>query len=76
MTPTFLEAVLAIDIMLGTQSNLEEKVISSILQYDFFSKTYLSINGISVIRALKRNQLSFSSIEINKPLSAPVHSVS
>ena len=76
MTPTFLEAVLATDIMLGTQSNLEEKVISSILQYDFFSKTYLSINGISVIRALKRNQLSFSSIEINKPLSAPVHSVS
>ena len=29
-----------------------------------------------VIRPVKRNQLSFSSIEIDKPLPAPVHSVS
>ena len=34
------------------------------------------INSTSVIRLVKRNQLSFSSIEINKPLPSPVHSIS
>ena len=34
------------------------------------------INSTSVSRLVKRNQLSFSSIEINKPLPAPVHRVS
>ena len=37
---------------------------------------YFDINSTSVIRQVKQNQLSFSSIEINKLLSAPVHSVS
>ena len=35
---------------------------------------YFHINSTSAIRLVKRNQLSFSSIEINKPLPAPVHS--
>ena len=30
------------------------------------------INSTTVIRPLKQNQLSFSSIDINKPLTAPV----
>ena len=33
------------------------------------------INSTSVIRLVKRNQLSFSSTEINKTLPVPVHSV-
>ena len=33
------------------------------------------INRTSVIRAVKRNKLSFSSIEINKTLPVPIHSV-
>ena len=39
----FLEAVLAIEIILKPQSNLEENGISSILSDDFFSKTDPSI---------------------------------
>ena len=41
----------------------------------FFLKNrpiHFHINSTSVIRPVKRNQLSFSSIEINKPLPAPV----
>ena len=30
----------------------------------------------TVIRPVKRNELSFSTIEINKPLPGPIHSVS
>ena len=44
----------------------------------FFFKNrpnYFHINSTSVIRLVKQNQLSFSSIEINKPLPALVHSV-
>ena len=37
---------------------------------------HFNINGPSVIRLVKQNQLSFPSIEINQPLPAPVHSVS
>ena len=33
-------------------------------------------NSTSIVRPVKRNQLSFSSNEINKPLAAQVHSVS
>ena len=33
-------------------------------------------NNTSVIRPVKWNQFNFSSIEINKPLPAPVFSVS
>ena len=45
----------------------------------FFLKNrpiHFHINSASVIRAVKRNKLSFSSIEIKKPLPAPVHSIS
>ena len=45
----------------------------------FFLKNrsiYFYINSTSVIKLVKRNKLSFSSIEINKPLPARVHSVS
>ena len=44
----------------------------------FFLKNrpiHFQINSTSVIRLVKQNQLSFSSIEINKPLLVPVHSV-
>ena len=37
---------------------------------------HFHINSTSVIRLIKQNLLSFSSIEINKPLPAPVQSVS
>ena len=45
----------------------------------FFLKNRLIlfyINTTSVIRPVKQNYLGFSSTEINKPLHAPVHSVS
>ena len=45
----------------------------------FFLKNrviYFHISSTSVIRSVKSNQLRFSSIKLNKPLSAPVHSVS
>ena len=45
----------------------------------FFLKnrsTHFHINRTIVIRPVKRNQLSFPSIEINKPLLTPVHRVS
>ena len=37
---------------------------------------HFHINSNSVIRPVKRNQLIFSSIELNKPLPAPVYSIS
>ena len=33
---------------------------------------HFHINSVSVIRLAKRNELSFSSIEVNKPLPASV----
>ena len=45
---------------------------------NFSSRTDLSffhINSTSVIRPFKRNKLSFSSIEVNKPLPASFHKV-
>ena len=48
------------------------------LRRKFFLKNtpiYFQINRTSVIRPVKRNQLSFPSIEINKPLLTPVHIV-
>ena len=36
---------------------------------------HFHINSTSVIRTVKPNQASFSSIEINKPLPDPVDSV-
>ena len=50
-----------------------------ILKVVFFFKNrpiHFHINSTSVVRPFKRNKLSFSSIEINKPFPAPVHSVS
>ena len=49
------------------------------LKRSFFLKNraiHFHINSTSVIRPVKRNQLSFFSIEINRPLPAPVRSVS
>ena len=49
------------------------------LEIWFFLKNraiHVPINSTSVIRPVKWNQLSFSSIEINTPLLVPVHSVS
>ena len=49
------------------------------LKRSFFLKNrpiHSHINSTSVITLVKRNQMSFSSIEINKPFPAPVHSIS
>ena len=71
--PIFLEAVLAMEIMQEPQSNLEEKVNPSILIYDFSSRAdpfiFTLTAPVLIIRTVKRNQLNFSSIEINKPWS-------
>ena len=59
------------------QFNLEEKNYPSIWKDDFNSKNrtiHFHINGTSV-SPVKLNELSFSSIEITKPLPAPIHSV-
>ena len=77
-SPVFLEAVLAIETMQEPQSDLEEKVNPSVLKDDFFSRTdqpILTSIAPVLFRLVKRNQLSFSSIEINRPLPDPVHSV-
>ena len=44
----------------------------------FFKKrsVIFHVKRASVIRPVKRNQLSFSSIEMKKPLPSPVHSIS
>ena len=69
----------AIETMSEPQSNLKDKGSSSILNYDFSSKrdpSIFNINSTRVTRPVNRNKLSFSSIEINKPLTAQDHSVS
>ena len=38
--------------------------------------THFHVNSVSVTRPVKQNQLSFSHIEINKPLPAQVHNIS
>ena len=68
--PIFLEALLAVEIMQESQSNLEEKVNSSILKDDCTSSTDPSINSAIAIRLVKQNQLNFASIEIKKSLPA------
>ena len=57
-------------------SNLEEKDSLIFLKDNFFFKNrtiHFHVNGIRVIRPVKRKKLSFSSIEINKPLPASVY---
>ena len=74
-----VQAVLAIEIMYEPQSNLEDKVNPGISKDDVSSRPiHFHINSTSVIGPIKKkkNQLSFSSIEINKPFLAPVYSVS
>ena len=70
----FLEAVLAKE----HQSNFEEKSTPASKKMIFFFKNrsiHFHINSTRVIRLVKGNQLSFSSIEINKaPLHSPVSS--
>ena len=70
----FLEAVLATDnVRAPIQSRRESQ--SQHLKISFFHKNkpiHFHINSISVIRQVKQNWLSFSSIEINKPPPAPV----
>ena len=60
------------------QSNLEEKLNTSILKGYFPPRTdpsiFTSIAPV-FIRLVSRNQLSFSSIEINKSLPTLFHSV-
>ena len=60
------------------QSNLGQKVNPSILKGDFSSRIdpslFISIEPL--LLDFKWNQLSFPSIEINKPLLIPVHSIS
>ena len=69
----FLEAVLAIEIILKPQSNLEENGISSILSDDFFSKTDLSIlpsiGPVFLDRSSK--QVEFSQLWKQQIISCP-----
>ena len=72
-----LEAVLTIETMQDPQSNLEEKDSLSILKDIFFPKNRsLHLNSTRVIRPVKQNKLIFSSNKINKPIPAPIYSVS
>ena len=62
----FLETILAM-IMLEPRQNLEKKDTPSILKDHFFQgHTHFHFNSTSVVRLVRRNQLSFSSFEINK----------
>ena len=71
--PIFLEAILAIDIMLRPQSNLEEKENPSILKNRPIvlknRPIHFHMNSTSVIRPVKRNKFSFSRIEISRIVS-------
>ena len=58
--------------MWDSQSNLYKKDNFRIWKDDF---DHFNIISTSVVRLVKRNKLSFSSIEIKKPLSVLVHSV-
>ena len=58
------------------QSTLQETLV---LEKMFFLKNrpiHFQINSTSIIWTIKWYQLSFSSIEINKPFPVPVQSVS
>ena len=58
---------MAIEIMLEPRQNLEKKDTPSILKDHFFQgHTHFHFNSTSVVRMVRRNQLSFSSLEINK----------
>ena len=56
------------------RSNLGEKVSPIILKDDFPPRTHLFM-FTCLIRPGKQNQFSFSSIEFNKPLPAPVDQI-
>ena len=79
--PIFLEVVLATskrdNVRAPTQLGRESQ--PQYLKILFFLKNrpiYFHINSTSVIRLVKQNHLRFAIIEINKPLSDPVYSVS
>ena len=55
MAPLFLQAVLAIKIMQEPQSNLEEKVHTSILKDDFSSRIEPSIFTLIALVLLDRS---------------------
>ena len=83
-TPILSKTILTTEIMYEPQSNLEEKDNFRILKFDFSSRIDQSIStsmmfNISFcnnnVRPVKKNKLSFSSIEINKPLPVSLHSV-
>ena len=54
-------------IMLELRQKLEKKDTPSILKDHFFQRhTHFHFSSTSVVRLVRRNQLSFSSLEINK----------
>ena len=71
--PIFLKTVLAIE----TVTTLRERQSQYLKRYFFLKKRpiHFHINSTRVIRPAKQNNLRFSSVEINKPLDAPVCSV-
>ena len=77
--PIFLEAILVIKVMYYPWSNLQQKDNPNVLRYDCFLRTDTSI-CTSIAPDLfdysNEKSSSFSSIEINNPLSVPVYSVS
>ena len=71
--PIFWEAVLTVEMRASIQFRRESQ--HQHLKRRFFLKNrpiHFYINSTSVIRLVKRNQLSFSSNETNKPLLATV----
>ena len=64
-TPNFLEAVLAIETMQGSQSNLEEKDNFKTFKGNFFRNRliHFHINSTRVMRLVKENKLSFPAMK-------------
>ena len=71
--PIFLKTVLAIE----TVTALRERQSQYLKRYFFLKKRpiHFHINSTRVIRPAKQNNSRFSSVEIDKPLDAPVCSV-
>ena len=77
--PIFLGEVLAIEINIRAPIQFRRQSQPQHLKMWFFLKNkpiHFHINSTSAVRLVKRNQLSFLSIEINKLLLTLVHSVS
>ena len=73
----FLQLVLAIDSVSAPILFRRERLSQHLKRFFFKNRAmHFHFNITTVIGSIKRNKLNFSSIEINKPLPAPVYSAS